>query len=197
MPRSERKVTRADILSLDDFAAIRDETRAKLIAVKRNRRIEVGPHVAFYFESFDTIWMQIHEMLRIEKGGEAQIEDELTAYNPLIPDGRELVATMMIEIGDAEHRRRVLATLGGIEDSAVLKIGGKDIRAEPEMDAERTTAEGKASAVHFLHFPFSGEDIATFRDPAADCLLGVEHPNYSHFARLSPAVRAELAKDFA
>src|SRR5436309_8756316 len=98
MPASERKITPADLLAYEKYAAERGQFRKNLIPIKKNRRVEVGPFATFYFENYDTMWLQVHEMLHIEKGGEAQIADELQAYNPLIPQGRELIATLMLEI---------------------------------------------------------------------------------------------------
>ena len=152
--------------------------------------------MTFYFESFDTMWLQVQEMLHIEKGGAEQLKDELAAYNPLIPKGRELVATFMIEIDDALRRARVLAGLGGIEETAFFQLGASKIPALPEADQDRTTAEGKASSVQFVHFPFTQAQIAAFREPGAQVILGFSHPAYSHMAVVAEATRAELAGDF-
>jgi len=159
--------------------------------------VEVGPHVTFYFESFETMRHQIQEMLWIENGGAEQVPDELAAYNPLIPNGHELVATFMIEIDDPIRRRTVLARLGGIEDTAFFRIGAETIKCQPEEDQDRTTAEGKASSVQFVHFPFTPAQIAAFKAPGTQVIIGLDHPNYGHLAILPEAVRAELAGDFA
>ena len=196
MPKSEKKITRADILPLDQYQRERKDRRAALLPVKKARRIEVGPHVTFYFESYDTMWLQVHEMLLIEKGGEAQIPDELEAYNPLIPQGSELTATMMVEIEDPVRRAQILAGLGHLEDKVTLDIGGEKVKAMPSDDAERTTEAGKTSSVHFLHFPLTRAQIAKFRDGSTQAILSIDHENYSHMAGIPPAVRAELAKDF-
>ncbi|MBK8907823.1 MAG: DUF3501 family protein [Rhodospirillales bacterium] len=190
-------ITRADILSLEDYEAVRAERRGQIAAIKRDRRVSVGPDVTFYFENFDTIWHQIHEMLRIEKGGEGQIEDELRAYAPLVPDGRNLVATMMIEIEEATRRARVLAGLGGIEDTVTFEIGDRRVAATPEGDVERTTSDGKTSSVHFLKFPFSPEQVQAFRVPGTRVVLSIRHRNYDHTAALKEATRTALATDFA
>lgn len=190
-------ITSADILPLAEYAKVRAESRRRIAATKRNRRVEVGPFVTFYFESYETVWLQIHEMIFIEKGGPEQAEGEIGAYNPLIPKGRELVATFMIEIDDPERRGRVLATLGGIEETAFIELNGEKIVAAPETDLDRTTAEGKASSVQFVHFPFTGAQIAAFRQPGAKVVLGLSHPAYSHMAVLPEAAREELAGDFA
>jgi hypothetical protein len=193
---SKHELTAADILPWAEYAKARAEHRSRMSAIKRNRRAEVGPHVTFFFESFDTMWLQVQEMLHIEKGGAEQLKDELAAYNPLIPKGRELVATFMIEIDDPLRRARVLAGLGGIEETAFFQLGASKIPALPEADQDRTTAEGKASAVHFVHFPFTEAQIAAFRQPGAQVILGFSHPAYSHMAVLAEATRAELARDF-
>ncbi|HEY8124674.1 MAG TPA: DUF3501 family protein [Methylocystis sp.] len=191
------QLTRADILPWGEYAKERAEHRKRITALKRHRRVEVGPYVTFYFENFDTMWLQVQEMLHIEKGGEAQIADELAAYNPLIPKGKELVATFMIEIDDALRRARVLAQLGGVEETAAIEVGGERVVGKAEQDQDRTTAEGKASSVQFVHFPFTEAQIAAFREPNARVILGLSHPNYSHMAVLSEATRAALAGDFA
>jgi hypothetical protein len=193
---SKHELTAADILPWAEYAKARAEHRSRVSAIKRNRRVEVGPHVTFYFESFDTMWLQVQEMLHIEKGGAEQLKDELAAYNPLIPKGRELVATFMIEIDDPLRRARVLAGLGGIEETAFFQLGASKIPALPEADQDRTTAEGKASSVQFVHFPFTQAQIAAFRQPGAQVILGFSHPAYSHMAVVAEATRAELAGDF-
>jgi hypothetical protein len=193
---SKHELTAVDILPWAEYAKTRAEHRSRVSAIKRNRRVEVGPHVTFYFESFDTMWLQVQEMLHIEKGGAEQLKDELAAYSPLIPKGRELVATFMIEIDDPLRRARVLAGLGGIEETAFFQLGASKIPALPEADQDRTTAEGKASAVHFVHFPLTEAQIAAFRQPGAQVILGFSHPAYSHMAVVAEATRAELAGDF-
>lgn len=192
----KHELTPADILPMADYGKIRAEARRKIALRKANRRAEVGPYVTFYFENYDTMWMQVHEMLFIEKGGVDQIADELAAYNPLIPQGRELVATFMIEIDDSERRKRVLRGLGGIEETAFIEIGGERIVARPETDQDRTRADGKASSVQFVHFDFTPVQIEAFRSPEAKVTLGFSHQNYGHLAVLSAAVRTELAGDF-
>ncbi len=194
---NRHELTRADILSWPDYARGRPEHRRRITAIKRNRRVEVGPYVTFYFESFDTMWLQVQEMLHIERGGDAQMREELAAYNPLIPKGRELVATFMIEIDDPLRRARVLAGLGGIEETAFIEVGGLRIAGKAETDQDRTNAEGKASSVQFVHFPFTDAEVAAFREPNARVILGLSHPNYSHMAVLAEASRAALAEDFA
>lgn len=192
----KHEITAADILPPDVYAAERAARRRELVALKRQRRVEVGPFVTFYFENFQTMWFQIHEMLHIERGGAEQIGDELAAYNPLVPKGRELVATFMIEIDNPERRKMELLRLGGIEESAFIRFGSDTIASIPEADQDRTSAEGKASSVQFVHFPFTEAEIAKFKT-ADDIMLGFRHPHYQHIAMIPPAIRDALAKDFA
>ncbi len=192
----KHEITRADVMAMDDYAKVRRERRTEAVALKRNRRMEVGPVAVFYFENYATMWHQVHEMLHIERGGEAQIADELEAYNPLIPKGRELVATVMFEIDDEARRRTFLARLGGIEETAFLRFGGETIQGAPEADVDRTTADGKASAVQFIHFPFSDAQVEKFRASGAEVIIGFDHPQYSHMAVMPEPVRAALSEDF-
>jgi hypothetical protein len=191
----KHELVAADILPAADYAKHRAEHRRRVGALKRNRRIEVGPYVTFYFESYDTMWLQVQEMVYIEKGGAAQVPDELAAYNPLVPKGNELVATFMIEIDDPDRRQRILSGLGGIEETAFMRVAGETIKAAAEADQDRTTAEGKASSVQFVHFPFTPAQIDAFARPGADVVIGFTHPKYGHMAVLAEPVRAELAKD--
>ena len=193
---AKHEIRPSDILPAAEYARQRSELRRKIGAMKRNRRIEVGPYAAFYFECYDTMWLQVQEMLHIEKGGDAQLADELHAYNPLVPKGSELVATFMIEIDDPDRRHRVLGQLGGIEETAFLRVGGETIKAVAEADQDRTTAEGKASSVQFVHFPCTAAQIAAFRRPGTEVVLGFTHPSYGHMAVMPEPVREELAKDF-
>jgi hypothetical protein len=189
-------VTASDILSCDEWGKIRVEKRRRISALKRNRRVEVGPYITFYFENFATMRHQIQEMCWIEKGGNEQIPDELAAYNPLIPQGQELVATFMIEIDDPDRRKRILDGLGGVEGTAFIRVGDETVVARPEEDQDRTTAEGKASSVQFVHFPFSAAQVEKFRVRGAQVVLGLNHSKYGHMAVLPEAMRAELAQDF-
>ena len=191
------EITRDDIMGMDAYEAVRAERRREIAAVKRNRRVEVGPFATFYFESYATMLHQVHEMLFIEKGGDAQLEDELRAYNPLIPKGNELVATVMFEIDDKARREAVLRRLGGIERHMMLLVGGERVAVHPEEDVDRTSASGKASAVQFVHFTLTPQQIAAFRAPAAQVVLGFDHPEYGHMAVMPEAVRKALAGDFA
>jgi hypothetical protein len=197
MSESQRKITQADILSTAEYDQQRKSLKANLIAMKKLRRIEVGPFATFYFENYATMWLQVHEMLRIEKGGEEQIPGELAAYNPLIPQGDELIATLMLEIEDENRRNAVLLTLGGIEETVFLEIGGDVIRARPTEYDNRTTADGKTSSVHWLRFKLTADQIAHFKNSTERAVLGVSHPHYGHMAVLTAEARTALAKDFA
>ena len=197
MPAHERRVTEADIVPTMEFARQRRERRQALLPMKRLRRIELGPHCTFYFECFDTMLFQIQEMLLIEKGGAEQLADEIAAYNPLIPQGSNLVATVMFEIDDERRRNAILGRLGGVEERFFLQIGAERVYAAPDGDTQRTREDGKTSSVHFLHFRVSEEHKAVFRDPRTTIMVGCDHELYAHLAILSPATRAELARDFA
>jgi hypothetical protein len=194
---SKTELTRDDILAVEAYQEIRDIRWAEIVAVKKLRRVAVGPYATFYFESFDTMWYQVQEMLRIEKGGDAQLVDELEAYNPLIPKGKELVATVMFEIDNPDIRAAFLAGLGGVEECMTLEIDGEAVIAEPEQDVDRTTADGKASSVQFVHFKLSDAQIAKFRDLATRVTVGINHPKYGHMTVLSEESQAALAEDFA
>ncbi|MCH9780058.1 MAG: DUF3501 family protein [Alphaproteobacteria bacterium] len=196
LSRNPRSFTAADVMAPVVYATQRKAVQAEIRAYKLPRRVHVGPHVTFYFENATTLLYQICEMLFIEKGGDAQIPDELEAYNALLPQGDELVATMMIEIPDAEQRRRVLLTLGHIEDATYLMVGDHRVAGVPADDAERTTADGKASSVQFIHFRFDSAARAAMR-AGASVSVGVAHPNYTHLAGLPPLTSSALALDLA
>src|SRR6476620_7142162 len=151
------------IVPLAEYTGQRAERRKRITEIKKNRRLEVGPFATFYFESYDTMLHQVHEMLFIEKGGAEQLPDELAAYNPLIPQGTELVATVMFEIDDPLRREAALARLGGVEDRFFIQVGAERAAGVPEGDVERTREDGKTSSVHFLRFPLSAGQIARFR----------------------------------
>ena len=192
---SKSQITRADVMAMDDFEKLRARKRKEIVALKRPRRIAIGPDGTCYVESYDTIWWQIHEMLYIEKGGEEQIADELAAYNPLIPNGRELVATVMFEINDEERRHAFLAKLGGIEETMFLRFGEIEVLGVPEVDLDRTTESGKASSVQFIHFPFTDEQAEAFRESGGQTILGLEHAAYGHMTVIPEGSREFLAGD--
>ncbi len=192
----QHDITRDDILAMDDYVKVRPERKRAMTEMKKNRRVSIGPDATFYFESYDTMLHQVHEMLYIERGGEEQIEDELSAYNPLVPKGRELVATLMFEIDEPVRREKFLATLGGVEETVTITVGDETITARPEHDVDRTTAAGKASSIQFLHFPFTEAQIEKFRDSGTPVTLGIGHGKYGHRANLPDAVKETLAADF-
>lgn len=193
---NKHEITTADILPMDVYGRERAERRKRMTEIKRNRRVAVGPDATFYFESFDTMFHQVHEMLFIEKGGADQVPDELAAYNPLIPKGRELVATLMFEIDDPVRRAQFLDGLGGVEETVTFEFAGESVAGVPEADIDRTTADGKASSVQFLHFPFTDDQAAKFKDAGTQVQLQIAHEKYGHIAILPGAVKDALAGDF-
>ncbi len=192
----KRVITREDLMPSVEYAKVRAARRQAVVARKQNRRLEVGPVATFHFEDYDSMWLQVQEMLFIEKGGEAQIAGELSAYNPLIPNGRELVATVLFEIDDPIRRKTLLARLGGIEDTAFVRVAEETIKGVSEADIDRTSADGKASAVQFIHFPFTPTQISKFRKPGVQVIVGFTHPAYGHMVVMPESVRAALADDF-
>jgi hypothetical protein len=192
---SKREITRADIMDLADYTPGRKERRRDMMQMKANRRIAVGPFATFYFENYATMWHQVHEMLAIEKGGEEQIPDELEAYNPLIPQGRELIATVMIEIDDPIRRKTVLNRMGGFEEHMYLELDGERISSRAEVDVDRTSAEGKASSVQFVHFELNDAQADKMKQANTRAILGIDHENYAHMAVIPESARAELAGD--
>ena len=192
-----RKIEPSVIIPLAEYGPLRAERRKRMSEIKKDRRLEVGPFATFYFESYDTMLHQVHEMLFIEKGGAEQLPDELAAYNPLIPQGSELVATVMFEVDDPIRRARVLGMLGGVEHKAFIRVGSDTIRAVAEDDQDRTREDGKASSVQFMRFPFTAAQVEAFRSGAGDVIVGFDHANYGHMAVMPPAVRQALSRDFA
>ena len=193
----KREVKRNDIMPMAEYGSLRVPRRKEVSEIKRDRRICVGPDAIFHFECYETVFYQIHEMLWIEKGGEEQIEGELAAYNPLIPNGKELVATLMFEIEDPNRRHKVLSQLGGVQEKVFISFdNASKIFATYEEDVDRTTADGKASSVHFLHFNFTAAQIDQFKNPNVQKSIGISHENYGHIAMMSKNVCAVLAADF-
>ena len=185
-------IRRDDIIEMSAYEKLRKEKRAEIVRIKNNRRLAVGPYASFNFECFETMWYQIHEMLRVEKGGETQIIDEILAYNPLIPKGTELVATVMFEIPDATQRANVLGNLGGVEGSITMKFSDEKIYAKAEEDVDRTNSVGKASSVHFVHFNMNLKQAELFKDPNTRVIIAIEHPNYGHMAVMPNFIKNEL-----
>ena len=196
MPRYKREITKEDIMPLDTYTSSRKELRKNLVKFKKDRRVALGPYATFYFESFETMLAQIQEMLYIEKGGDEQLNDELKAYNPLIPNGKELTATLMFEIDNPISRAAFLGKVGGIEETVFMKINGEKIKAVPEEDVDRTSAEGKASSVQFIHFNFTDDQIEKFQSNSSEIELGIDHKEYSHSTKLSKENIASLSADF-
>ncbi len=196
MNKQVREVTKADLIPADEYAKNRKSYRKEIVSYKKDRRISLGPYANFYFESYETMKAQIQEMLHIEKGGDEQLKDELAAYNPLIPNGKELVATLMFEIDNPLSRAEFLNKVGGIEEKVFLKIGDTKIKSIPEQDVDRTSAEGKASSVQFIHFEFTDDQINKFKDTSNEIIIGVDHEMYAHTTKLTAENKKALAKDF-
>ncbi len=196
MPREKREIQKEDIIPLDVYIEKRRELRKSIVDYKKNRRVALGPYATFYFESYETMLAQVQEMLYIEKGGDEQLQDELSAYNPLIPNGKELTATLMFEIDNPISRAAFLGKVGGIEETVFMKINGEKIKAVPEEDVDRTSAEGKASSVQFIHFNFTDDQIEKFQSNSSEIELGIDHKEYSHSTKLSKENIASLSADF-
>ena len=197
MPREKREIQKEDIMPLDVYIGKRRELRKNIVDYKKNRRVALGPYATFYFESYETMLAQVQEMLYIEKGGDEQLKDELTAYNPLIPNGKELTATLMFEIDNPISRAAFLGKVGGIEETVFMKVNGEKIKAVPEEDVDRTSAEGKASSVQFIHFNFTDDQIQKFKSNSSEIELGIDHKEYSHSTKLSKENIASLSTDFS
>jgi len=195
MNRQAKEVTKADLMPLEEYSKNRTNFRKKILEIKKNRRISVGPYATFYFESFETMLAQIQEMLYIEKGGDEQINDELSAYNPLIPKGKEFVATLMFEIDNPISRADFLGKIGGIEKKVFIQIKNEKINATAEQDTERTSEEGKASSVHFLHFIFSDDQVKKIKDTNNRVELCIDHEFYNHKTTISTYTIDLLTKD--
>ena len=196
MTKENRIVEKSDLIASEIYAKDRKQIRKELVNYKKNRRISIGPYATFYFENFKTMLAQIQEMLHIEKGGDEQLKDELNAYNSLIPNGKELIATLMFEIDNPVIRADFLGKVGGIEEKVFIKIGDQKIMAIPETDVDRTSAEGKASSVQFLHFNFSEEQIKNFKKNDIKIIIGIDHTLYNHTTQISNDQRNSLVKDF-
>ena len=197
MPKEKREIQKSDIMPLDAYIKDRKELRKNIVNFKKNRRVALGPYATFYFESYETMLAQVQEMLYIEKGGDEQLHDELIAYNPLIPNGKELTATLMFEIDNPISRAAFLGKVGGIEEMVFMKINGEIVKALPEEDVDRTSAEGKASSVQFIHFNFTDEQIQKFKSSDVNIELGMDHKEYSHTTKLSKENIASLSADFS
>jgi hypothetical protein len=196
MPRDQRTITASDILPLDEFEAVRKDKKQEAIERKKLTRLHVGPNALVLFETWDSMWLQIQEMLRIEKGGEAQLADELAAYDPMVPKGSELTATVLFEVEDPVRRDGFLRTIGGVENHVSIRVGDHVIKARQEGDVERTRErDNKASAVHFFHFDFTPEAIAAWKSGEGTAMLVIDHPNYGHAAMIGAETREFLARE--
>ncbi len=162
MPREKKVIQKEDIIPLDVYFEKRRELRKNIVNLKKNRSIALGPYATFYFESYETILAQVQEMLYIEKSGDEQLQDELSAYNSLIPNGKELTATLMFEIDNPILRAAFLGKVCGIEKTVFMKINGEKIKAASEEDIDRSYTEGKASSVQFIRFNFTEDLISKF-----------------------------------
>lgn len=190
------EIKEEDVIDIDRYISERAEIKKKISVLKENRRVPVGPHATFYFECYQTMIYQVQEMLYIERGGKEQLYDEIKAYNPLVPKGKELVATLMFEIDNEKKRKDFLNSVGGIEERIFIEIDKEKIFAKPEDDTERTSDDGKASSVHFIHFHFSKSQIESFINNDNNVIIGFDHKNYSHFSQLSEESKEELSNDF-
>ncbi len=192
-----KKLSREDLFSLEEYATKRSDYRASVLEHKKNRKVALGEHATLYFEDSMTIQYQIQEMLRIEKIFEADgINEELDAYNPLIPDGKNLKATFMIEYADVAERQRVLETLGGIEDKVWIQVEGFDkVYAIADEDMERNRDE-KTSAVHFMRFEFSDEMIAGLKS-GKSLSMGIDYEGFmQNVSTVNSEIQQALLKDF-
>ena len=196
MSKQKKQIEKKDLLLEDIYTKNRKQIRKDLIEFKKNRRIALGPYATFYFESFETMVAQVQEMLHIEKGGDEQLKDELIAYNPLVPNGKELVATLMFEIDNPLSRGAFLGKVGGIEEKIFMKIENEEVKATPEIDVDRTSAEGKASSVQFIHFKFNEDQINKFKSGKVSIELGIDHKEYAHTTKLTEDNLKSLSADF-
>ncbi|MDC0436251.1 DUF3501 family protein [Candidatus Pelagibacter sp.] len=196
MSKEKKKIEKEDLIPADVYTESRKQIRKNLVEFKKNRRISLGPYATFYFESFETMVAQVQEMLHIEKGGDEQLKDELIAYNPLVPNGKELVATLMFEIDNPLSRGAFLGKVGGIEEKIFMKIENEEVKATPEIDVDRTSAEGKASSVQFIHFKFNEDQINKFKSGKVSIELGIDHKEYAHTTKLTEDNLKSLSADF-
>ena len=196
MPKEKKEIQQNDIIPLDVYIKQRKKLRKNIVEFKKNRRVSLGPYATFYFESYETMLAQVQEMLYIEKGGDEQLKDELRAYNPLIPNGSELIATLMFEIDNPISRSAFLGKVGGIEQNVFMKVDEEIIKAVPEEDVDRTSAEGKASSVQFIHFKFNDDQVKKFKLGSLNVELGIDHKEYSHVTKLPDVTLKSLSNDF-
>ena len=196
MSKENRIIEKADLIPADVYVKNRKMIRKELLEFKKNRRIALGPYATFYFESFETMLAQVQEMLHIEKGGDEQLKDELIAYNPLVPKGKELIATLMFEIDNPVSRAAFLGKVGGIENKIFMKINNEIVKALPEQDVDRTSDTGKASSVQFIHFKFSDDQVLNFKSGSVNIELGIDHKEYMHSTSMTVDNIKSLSADF-
>jgi len=196
MSKEKRQIEKEDLIPADIYAKNRKQIRKDLVEFKKNRRIALGPYATFYFESFETMLAQVQEMLHIEKGGDEQLKDELIAYNPLVPNGKELTATLMFEIDSPVSRATFLGKVGGIEEKIYMEIDNEVVKAIPETDVDRTSVDGKASSVQFIHFKLSNDQIIKFKSNNSIIEIGIDHKEYSHKTKLNEENIKSLLLDF-
>ena len=196
MTKEKRQIEKKDLLVHKIYEQNRKQIRKELIEFKKHRRISLGPYATFYFESFETMLAQVQEMLHIEKGGDEQLNDELIAYNPLVPNGKELTATLMFEIDDPVSRSTFLGKVGGIEEKISMKIDNEVVKATPEKDVDRTSTDGKASSVQFIHFKLTNDQIIKFKSNNSTIEIGIDHKEYFHKTKLNEENIKSLLLDF-
>ena len=196
MTKEKKQIQKKDLLVPKIYEQNRKQIRKELIEFKKHRRIPLGPYATFYFESFETMLAQVQEMLHIEKGGDEQLKDELIAYNPLVPNGKELTATLMFEIDNPVSRATFLGKIGGIEEKIFMEIDNEVVKATPEKDVDRTSADGKASSVQFIHFKLSNDQIIKFKSNNSIIEIGIDHKEYSHMTKLTEENIKSLLLDF-
>jgi hypothetical protein len=186
-----------DIINRDIYLKNRKELRQNMVDTKKNRRLDIGPNVTIYFENKKTIMHQINEMVFIENGGDAQIKEEIEAYKSLVPTGNDLISTLMVEIDNPIKRAEILSKLGGFEEKLYLKIGDTIIKGEAELDGDRTTADGKASSVQFVHFNFNETEKKIFKTDNSKIEIGISHEYYQHSTVMNNLTIRELREDLS
>ena len=196
MSKEKKQIEKSDLIPESIYAKSRKQIRKELLEFKKKRRIALGPYATFYFESFETMLAQVQEMLHIEKGGDEQLKDELIAYNPLVPKGKELIATLMFEIDNPVSRAAFLGKVGGIENKIFMKINNEIVKALPEQDVDRTSDTGKASSVQFIHFKFSDDQVLNFKSGSVNIELGIDHKEYMHSTSMTVDNIKSLSADF-
>ena len=185
-----------DIYSREEYKNQRKNLREKMVIRKKNRRVDIGPYITMYFENKDTIIHQINEMVYIENGGDEQVKDEILAYKSLVPNGKELIATVMVEIDNPVKRSDFLKKMGGFEETFNLVVNENKIDGKAELDVDRTTADGKASSVQFVHFQLDEFLVKNFKSLNVDVSISINHSNYMHSTRLNQEIIKELSYDF-